>query len=82
MNRYFSLMMIFSFSIALSQTKNEQKKIIDTYNSDQISDINVYLKNLNTKNIKSVKEFLIKNPEVKEIIKDKNGGIKKNKIHY
>ncbi len=79
MNRYFSLMMIFSFSIALSQTKNEQKKIIDTYNSDQISDINVYLKNLNTKNIKSVKEFLIKNPEVKEIIKDKNGGIKKIK---
>ena len=71
--------MIFSFSIALSQTKNEQKKIINTYNSDQISEINAYIKDLNTKNIKSVKEFLIKNPEVKEIIKDKNGGIKKIK---
>ena len=79
MNRYFSLLMIFSFSIALSQTKNEQKKIINTYNSDQISEINAYIKDLNTKNIKSVKEFLIKNPEVKEIIKDKNGGIKKIK---
>lgn len=71
--------MIFGFSIAFSQTKNEQKVIIGTYKSNQISEINVYLKNLNTKNIKSVKEFLIKNPKAKEVIKDKNGGIKKMK---
>ena len=79
MKSYLNIIILFSFGIALSQTKNEQKIIIDTYNKDQISEINVYLKDLNTKNIKSIKEFLIENPEYKEVIKDKNNGIKKIK---
>ena len=79
MKSSFTILMIFGFSIAFSQTKNEQKRVIDTYNSNQISEINVYLKNLNAKNIKSVEEFLIKNPKAKKVIKDKNGGIKKIK---
>jgi len=79
MKSYLNIIILFSFGIALSQTKNEQKIIIDTYNKDQISEINVYLKDLNTKNIKSIKEFLIENPEFKEVIKDKNNGIKKIK---
>ena len=79
MKSYLNIIILFSFGIALSQTKNEQKTIIDTYNKDQISEINVYLKDLNTKNIKSIKEFLIENPEYKEVIKDKNNGIKKIK---
>jgi len=79
MKSYLNIIILFSFGIALSQTKNEQKIIIDTYNKDQISEVNVYLKDLNTKNIKSIKEFLIENPEFKEVIKDKNNGIKKIK---
>jgi hypothetical protein len=79
MKPYFTILIIFTFGIAFSQTKNEQKRVIDTYNSNQISEINVYLKNLNTKNIKSVEEFLIKNPKAKKVIKDKNGSIKKIK---
>lgn len=79
MKSHLNIIILFSFGIALSQTKNEQKIIIDTYNKDQISEINVYLKDLNTKNIKSIKEFLIENPEFKEVIKDKNNGIKKIK---
>ena len=79
MKSYLNIIILFSFGIAFSQTKNEQKIIIDTYNKDQISEINVYLKDLNTKNIKSIKEFLIENPEFKEVIKDKNNGIKKIK---
>jgi hypothetical protein len=79
MKPYFTILLLFTFGIIFSQTKNEQKKIIGTYDSDQISIINVFLKDLNTKNTKSVKEFLIKNPEVKEIIKNEDGVIKKIK---
>jgi serine protease AprX len=65
--------------MVFSQTKNEQEKVVKSYNTTKISVLKNKLKNQKNQRNKAINEFIIKNPNVKKTIRYEDGTVKEIK---
>ena len=68
--------------MVFSQTKNEQEKVVKSYNTTKISVLKNKLKNQKNQRNKAINEFIIKNPNVKKTIRYEDGTVKEIKYMY
>ena len=79
MTKYITLLLFLTIGNVFSQTNSEQKKIIKSYDTVETSLLKSQLKKVNKQNQKSVDEFIVKNPQIKKIIRLEDGTVKKIK---
>ena len=79
MTKYITLLLFLTIGNVFSQNNSEQEKIIKSYDTVETSLLKSQLKKVNKQNQKSVDEFIVKNPQIKKIIRLEDGTVKKIK---